>query len=116
MSGGHEQGNEPHHWRGTIRDIDPDVVYRSVRIAGGFRSWEDPPRTLYQVVTTTVEVHESAEAWTLLISGATADRVRDTAARLGYRQADVDLQQVSSLVALPRPVREARMRKADAAL
>ncbi|SDQ14527.1 MULTISPECIES: hypothetical protein [Actinopolyspora] len=110
-----QQGNEPHRWRAVIRDVDPEAVYRSVRAVNGFRSWEDPPRTLYQVATTTLEVVHDNGTCALLINGTTAERVRDTATRLGYPHEAVELRSVPELAGLPELVRQARKRKEGAA-
>lgn len=70
-----QQGNAPHRWRGIIRNVDPDTVYRSVRAVNGVRSWEDPPRTLYQLGTTTLEVlRDTDDGWSLFVNGASRDR------------------------------------------
>ncbi|WP_217641891.1 hypothetical protein [Actinopolyspora alba] len=90
-------------------------MYRSIRALNGFRSWEDPPRTLYQLATTTLEVVRDTGTWTLLINGASTDCVQDTVARLGYQPDDVKPHPLPELAGLPEQVQRARLRNAGAA-
>ncbi|MEV5537476.1 hypothetical protein AB0L13_11500 [Saccharopolyspora shandongensis] len=70
-------------FRTLVPDIDPDAVYRDIREAGGFRSWEDPSRTLYYLAQTAVEVYQVGGGWVLTVNGPSVDTVREGLRMLG---------------------------------
>ncbi|MEU5847418.1 hypothetical protein [Saccharopolyspora shandongensis] len=69
--------DENRRFRAVVPDVDPDAVYRAVREAGGFRSWEDPARTLYYVKPNAVEVYQVGGVWTVTVNGPSVADVRD---------------------------------------
>lgn len=68
-------------------NIDPETVYRCLRMAGAVKSWENPHRTLYQLGHCRVECRDS-RPHTLLIHGPTEEAVRNAARRLLYPDTD----------------------------
>ncbi|MGI8309403.1 hypothetical protein [Saccharopolyspora hattusasensis] len=70
-------------FRALVPGIDPDTVYQDIREARGFRSWEDPPRTLYYLAPTAVEVYQVGGGWVLAVNGPSVEAVREGLRMLG---------------------------------
>jgi hypothetical protein len=64
-------------------DIDPDAVYRTLRLLNAVKSWAHPTFTLYQLGSCTVEVFDRTTT-TLFVSGPSEDETRNAIARLGF--------------------------------
>lgn len=86
-------------YRAAVLHVDPDDVYRSVRLVNGFRSWSDPTREAFQVGTATIEVTPYGVEWAMLVNDGTEEDVRNTLARLGFDPA-IDVTEIK-----PHPVR-----------
>ena len=68
---------ENRRFRAVAANVDPDAVYRAVREAGGFRSWEDPTRDLNCLGPNLVEVYQAGGVWVLSVNGPSVEDVRD---------------------------------------
>lgn len=72
-----------------LSGVNADEVFKSVRACNGFLSWGGRGRALYQLRSSTVEIHGDNDAAELLVQVVSEDAVLDTVARLGYSTDDV---------------------------
>jgi hypothetical protein len=74
-------------WRWSMTRVDPDDVYRSLRLAGALKAWDDGGRILYHLGPCKVECYEGDVA-VLIINGPSEDAVRNSARRMLYPDTD----------------------------
>jgi hypothetical protein len=89
-------------FRAFIPDVAPDDVYRSVRLAGGFRSWVEPDRTVFQVGQASIALHwHDDNQPSMLVNGKTVDDVHTALARIGYHTPEVQVEEIKPKTAAP---------------
>jgi hypothetical protein len=82
-------------FRADVPGVDPDEVYKSVKLANGYRSWTAPGRSVHQVGPASIVISGEQPDAMMHVTASTHDGVYDALCRLGYMSEDRTIHEVT---------------------